>query len=256
MYPEERREKICEIVNAKKTVRVSELGELLETSEVTIRRDLEELHKRNLLVRTHGGAVASYSVSQEPSAIEFIRTNERVEEKRIIAEIAYRQILEGETIFLDGSSTVYELAKIIAEGSKSQLRIITASLTNANAFERSDNANVLILGGDINRRHNNLEGYLTNMNIRNLRADKCFVGINGIDEGFGFSTTNFPEAEQKMEMIKSSIKSYVLADHSKFGKSYMAKVDADCDFIITNKKIREYNYDWLDDKATVLFPET
>ena len=71
MFPEERREKICELVNERKTVRVSELRDLLDASEVTIRRDLEELHKKNMLVRTHGGAVASYSVGQEASAVDF-----------------------------------------------------------------------------------------------------------------------------------------------------------------------------------------
>ncbi len=254
MFPEERREKICELVNERKTVRVSELRDLLDASEVTIRRDLEELHKKNMLVRTHGGAVASYSVGQEVSAVEFIRTNERIEEKRAIAEAAYRQIRDGETIFLDGSSTVYELVKRIAEDPGKQLRVITTSLTNAAALDGCEKVGVLILGGEMNRRHNNLEGYLTNMNIRNLRADKCFIGINGIDEVFGYSTTNFPEAEQKMEMAKSSIKSYILADHTKFGKTYMAKVDIDCDFIITNKRMEEYNYDWLEDKCLLLTP--
>ena len=251
MFPEERREKICELVNERKTVRVSELRELLDASEVTIRRDLEELHKKNMLVRTHGGAVASYSVSQEASAVEFIQSHERAEEKRVIAETAYRQIKDGETIFLDGSSTVYELVKRIAEGSGKQLRVITTSLTNAAALDGCESVGVLILGGEMNRRHNNLEGYLTNMNIRNLRADKCFIGINGIDEIFGYSTTNFPEAEQ---MAKSSIKSYILADHTKFGKTYMAKVDIECDFIITNKRMEEYNYEWLEEKCLLLTP--
>lgn len=172
----------------------------------------------------------------------------------MIAEMAYRQIKDGETIFLDGSSTVYELVKRIAEGSGKQLRVITTSLTNAAALDGCESVGVLILGGEMNRRHNNLEGYLTNMNIRNLRADKCFIGINGIDEIFGYSTTNFPEAEQKMEMAKSSIKSYILADHTKFGKTYMAKVDIECDLIITNKRMEEYNYEWLEEKCLLLTP--
>ncbi len=57
-----------------------------------------------------------------------------------------------------------------------------------------------------------------------------------------------------MEMAKSSIKSYILADHTKFGKTYMAKVDIDCDFIITSKRMEEYNYDWLEDKCLLLTP--
>ena len=57
-----------------------------------------------------------------------------------------------------------------------------------------------------------------------------------------------------MEMAKSSIKSYILADHTKFGKTYMAKVDIECDLIITNKRMEEYNYEWLEEKCLLLTP--
>lgn len=255
MFPEERKQKICDIVNESGSAKVTELSQLMNISEVTIRRDLEELDQQKKLVRTHGGAIAMYSVGSEISAPELILSNKNVEEKRSIAALAYSLICDKDTIFADGSSTVHELIKLIAAGEKQDLLIIATSIVTVNALSECKNVKVIMLGGEINYRHNHVEGALTTKAIRSLRADKCFIGINGIDETFGYSTPRFPEAEQKAEMINASIQSFILADESKFGKVYLAKVDANCDFIITNSRNPDYAYDALAEKCRVLFAD-
>ncbi len=253
MFPEERKQKICDLVNEKRSIKVTELSQLMGISEVTIRRDLEELSRQKRLLRTHGGAIAMYSVGSEISAAELILSNKNVEAKRNIAALAYKLISEKDTIFADGSSTVHELIKLIAAGEKQQLIVVTTSMTTVSELSESKNAKVIMLGGEVNFRHNHVEGYLTTEAIKNLRADKCFIGINGIDETFGYSTPRFPEAELKSEMIRSSIQSFILADQTKFGNTYLARMSVECDYIITDERKQGYEYDWLADRCTVLF---
>lgn len=253
MFPEERKQKICDLVNEKRSIKVTELSQLMGISEVTIRRDLEELSRQKRLLRTHGGAMAMYSVGSEISAAELILSNKNIEEKQSIAALAYTLISDKDTIFADGSSTVHELMKLIAAGEKKQIIVVTTSMTTVSVLADSSNAKVIMLGGEVNYRHNHVEGYLTTEAIKNLRADKCFIGINGIDETFGYSTPRFPEAEQKGEMIRSSIQSFILADKSKFGNTYLARVNVECDYIITDERKWDYNYDWLADRCTMLF---
>ena len=255
MFPNERLERICDLVNEKKSVRVSELSQLLDISEVTIRRDLETLAREKRLQRTHGGAVSIHPVGDEITAPELIRSNRHVEEKRIIAEAAYGLINEKDTVFMDGSSTVNELARIIAREDRMRLFIITPSLSIVSTLAGCASVSVVMLGGEVNYRHGNVEGMLTTKGIRDMRADRCFIGINGIDQSFGFSIPRFIDAEQKNAMMASSRQSIILADHSKFGRVYMSHLSSRCDYVVTDTRIRDYDYQWLAGECKVLFAD-
>lgn len=255
MFPEERQQKIYDLVCERKSVKVSELSGLMNTSEVTIRRDLEELHNQSKLLRTHGGAIAMYSVANEVSAAELISGKKCVEEKQKIAARAYEYVNDGDTIFADSSSTVYELIRLIAQGDKKNLLVITSAPLTVNTLAGCPNAKVIMMGGEVNYRHNNVEGHITKMIIRSLRADKCFIGINGIEETFGYSTPRFPDAEAKSLILESSIQSFILADSSKFDKTYLARLTVECDNVITDRRLPGYDYAWLEERANLVFAD-
>ena len=177
------------------------------------------------------------------------------EEKMLVARAAYSLLNEKDTLFMDGSSTVHELVKLIAEGEKKHLYIITSSLSTVSALSECESITVIMLAGEVNYRHNHVEGHLTMEGIRSMRADKCFIGINGIDASFGFSTPRFVDADMKDLMITSSLQSFILADHSKFGSVYMAKVTDQCNTLITDTRIDDYDYKWLDGRCNVLFAD-
>ena len=122
MFSEERKEKILEIVNRKKSVKVSELSEVLKTSEVTVRRDLDELHNEQKLYRTHGGALilnhGQYELPWQELAVL------QIEEKRKIAKRAVKYVCDNDVIILDDSTTALELAKLIAAGSYNNLTVV------------------------------------------------------------------------------------------------------------------------------------
>mgnify|MGYP000874500363 CR=1 FL=1 len=253
MFAEERQQKIYEIICKKRSIRVSELSKMLDISTVTIRRDLEELQKQNRIVRTHGGAMIAYSVGRAIKWQDLITQNSDLKQK--IALTAYQNICEHDTILLDSSSTVFELARLIASGDKANLRIITTSLQVVQTLSNCKNCKVMIVGGDLNYVHGTVEGCVAARFIENIRVDKCFVGINGIDEKFGFSTPRYEDAEIKSLMIASSVRSFILADHTKFGKVYLAKVDP-CSCLITDTKIPGFSYNLLEQKSDIIFADS
>lgn len=94
---------------------------------------------------------------------------------------------------------------------------------------------------------------MTSKFIRDIRVDKCFIGINGIDEDFGYSTPRFEDAELKVLSMASANQSFILADHTKFGKVYLTRVDAVCDYLITDTRQSGYPYESLEPQTTVVF---
>ena len=255
MLADDRFKRICDLVNEKGAVRVTELSELLGVSEVTIRRDLENLAREKRLQRTHGGALSMHPVGDEITAPELIRNHRHVEEKRLIARVAYDMINEKDTLFMDGSSTVNELARLIARENRKRLFIITPSMSIVSALQEVESVSVIMVGGEVNYRIGHVEGALATESIRNMRADKCFIGINGVDQSFGFSFPRLIEIDLKGSMMRSSRQSIILADHTKFGRVYMARLNTRCDCVITDTRLKDYDYQWLMDECTLLFAD-
>jgi DeoR family transcriptional regulator of aga operon len=127
MLGEERRAQIVQIVRNKGHVRVNELAGLFNTSAVTVRNDLNELHQRGLLFRSHGGAVSSGTILREPPVHERLKT-QSVEKQRIGA-MAAKMINDGETVILDAGTTTLEIARQIKK--KQGLQIITSGVNIA-----------------------------------------------------------------------------------------------------------------------------
>lgn len=250
MFAEERQEKICEMVNQRNSVKVSELSEVLETSEVTIRRDLEELQRQKRIIRTHGGAMSTYNVGKPINFTQLI--SRECSEKHQIALAAYEMIEEDDTILLDTSRTVNELVNVIASGNKKNIRVITTSLVALDVLGKSQNCTVQIVGGEVNFAWKTVEGSAACRFIRDIRVDKTFIGINGIDEEFGFSTPRYADADIKIEMLHSAHCGIILADHTKMGKTYLARVNTP-DYLITDKEVSGFSYDSLGAAVNVLF---
>lgn len=242
MFAEERQERIFQIVNQRSSVRVSELSDELDISEVTIRRDLDELQRQKRIIRTHGGAMSTYSAGKGKSFSQ--HAVKEVELKHRIARAAYDMIQDDDTILLDNSSSVNELVKLIACGSKKNLRIITTSLLAPSMLAETENCTVQIVGGEVNFKYQSVEGSSACRFIRGIRVDKSFVGINGVDEEFGFSTPRYIDADIKNDILHSAHCSIILADHTKLGKTFLAHVDAP-NYLITDEMVSGFSYEGL-----------
>jgi len=255
MFAEERQQKIFDMICQEKSMRVQQLSKLLNISEVTVRRDLEELHKQKKVIRTHGGAMAYYPVGKSIKVPELMADTRLLSEKRAVATAAYAFINDYDTILLDGSSTVYELVNLLARNEKEHLIIITTSPLSVVALSGLKNCQVIMAGGMVSYAHNTVEGHIANKFIKDIRVDKCFIGINGVDEDFGYSTPRFEDAEIKALSIACANQSFILADRTKFGKVYLARVDVVCDYLITDSRQSEYPYEALNPQTTVVFAD-
>lgn len=253
MFAKERQSKIEQVILERGSASVLKLSRMLGVSEVTVRKDLDQLQKENRIVRTHGGAVVKYQ--SRPNVRFQNLVSVCVEEKQLIAKKALEFIEDGDSIVLDCSTTVCELAVLINASELKNLTVITNSIMTAQVFSK-DTIEVIIVGGSLNPNINAVMGPIAENNIAALNADKCFLGMNGVDEEFGFSTDGFSDAAVKVSICKSSKQSFVLADHTKFGKKYLAKVfdlDEEIDYLITDRKCEDADYQAIEKKIQVIY---
>lgn len=254
MLVEERKEQICDLLNTKKAVRVSELSRRFNVSETTIRHDLDELQDEKKIRRTHGGAVALYPAGRKYVISDLAVKNEA--EKKMIAERAYEFIEDNDAVLFDGSSTVLELCKIIAEGNRKDLIIVTNAFSVVTVLNNKKDIRIFHVGGEVRYPINSSVGKIAEETVSGMRVDKVFLGVNGIDTDYGYSITDLDEASVKQKMLRSAKQSFVLADHTKFGASCMAKVadfSGEIDFLITDARMPDFSYDPYEEAVNLIF---
>lgn len=236
MFAEERKAKILEILNTSYRIEVNDLTEELQVSESTIRRDLQDLEQAGLLKRTHGGAVKLENTSFEPTMDEKELTN--IEEKIEIGKRAASFIQDNDTVILDAGTTTLQIAKNIQA---KNVTVLTNSMLIALELLNNREVEVIIAGGHARREIVSIVGPITDKIIRSFRVDKAFVGTNGITIEDGCTTPNVDEAYTKSIMIQSAKETYIVADHSKFGKVSFARIAEldEIDGIITDKGIEQ-----------------
>ncbi|HEU5139346.1 MAG TPA: DeoR/GlpR family DNA-binding transcription regulator [Bacillales bacterium] len=236
MFATQRKAKILERLEEKKSVTVTMLAEDLGVSESTIRRDLEDLEEQGELKRTFGGAVLTEVSTFEPSLPE--KVVHYPEEKSAIGRKALSLIESGDTILLDSGTTTLEIARNLPD---MEITVVTNSLQIGQELSSYRNVKLLFLGGELRPTTGAFVGSLTESLLSQLNVDKLFLGTNAIDLEHGVTTPNTTEAATKRAMIHSAREVILTADHSKFGKISLVKVCdfADLDVILTDSDLPE-----------------
>jgi DeoR family transcriptional regulator of aga operon len=217
---DERRSQIMQIISSSGRVRVQDLVRRFGTTSVTIRNDLNELQKRGLLLRSHGGAAKVDSKQYESPFQDRIQSHR--EEKRRIGVLAASLIQDGETIILDSGTTTDEIAKQIKN--RSRLQVITNGVNIANELLGSRGVTTVILGGTLRNDSASIVGRSTEEMLSQLSADKLFVGGAGCDPDFGISGANLEEAMVNKAMVSIAREIILVADSSKFDKRSMSRI--------------------------------
>lgn len=233
MLAEERRFRIREMLSGQRTIAASDLCAALGVTAATIRRDLAALEHDGVLVRSHGGAVSRMSsTSFQPSyqTLSHIHSTE----KHAIAREAEHLVLDGETVFLEGSTTVYELACCLNQ--RKRLTVVTNSPTIVCQLQRSTGVTVLCTGGDLQKDTFYFSGEWAQRALSEIRLDKAILGVSAIDISYGVSTANHAEAQIKKMITKAAKTRIALVDHSKFGTQSFAYVGpvTDIDVLVTD----------------------
>lgn len=235
MLTEERHNLILEFLAKRGISKISELVEITNTSESTIRRDLTFLESISMLKRIHGGATLPKGRLAEPSYQE--KEVRSVEEKKAIAKCAATIIEDGDSIYLDAGTSTFKMIQYI---DKKDITVFTNGLKHIDALiER--NINSYILSGKVKNSTKAVIGLDALKSLQKYRFDKCFLGINSIHMDYGFTTPDSEEAVLKENAIKHSNRAFVLADDSKFGEVSFVKIaDLKEAVIITNSEIDNY----------------
>ncbi|MCO4468519.1 PTS system, lactose-specific, repressor [Streptococcus infantarius subsp. infantarius] len=223
-----------------KFVRLDDLVSLLDTSESTVRRDLDELESERKLHRVHGGAELPHSLQEEFTNQQ--KSIKNIQEKMQVARKAASLISNDDVIFVDAGTTNELLLGYL---NQDNLTVVTNSIHHA-AKLVDKNIQTIIIGGHVKKSTDASIGAVAYEQIKQLNFDKAFLGINGIDEEF-LTTPDMEEAVIKKTVIENARKLYIVTDSSKIGRVSFAKVDKiENATIITNqssgalmKKIKE-----------------
>lgn len=206
-----RRQLIVEAVMAEGAIRIEEITERYGISLMTAHRDIDELAERGLLHKSRG-VVSATSTSLVESS-DLYRATRQLEEKQAIAEVAVTYLEPGQAIFLDDSTTVFQMARYLP--ARTPLTVITNSLTLMNELKNIRDLTLLGLGGQYHNWCNAFMGHMTREEIAGLRANTFFVSMSAImgDTVFHQSAET---VETKRAMFESAEKRFLLMDHTKF----------------------------------------
>lgn len=205
-------------IKQQKILTVEAAIELTHASESTIRRDFEMLEQEGWVKRFHGGAEYTLKPKDE---IEFMtRYVVRQPDKELIAKYAASLVDDGDTIFLDGGTTVIHMIPYL-QGK--DIHVVTNGLSHVPLLLEY-NIPTTILGGEIKEVTSVVVGEETSRQLSFYFFDKAFLGTNAISETHGFSTPDVREAAVKSMVVRHSKAPYFLADASKFGTSAFSKI--------------------------------
>lgn len=209
-----------EALNAHGRLAVGELADRFGVSEMTVRRDLEELERQGLCRRVHGGAVPAMSRSYEPPFA--VRERLAGAAKAKIAVGLVDQLNGGETVLLDVGTTTLAVARALR--GRSNLTVLTASLPIATLLADEPGLRVICLGGVVRRGEHSLVGSLTQGAIQQFVVDVCVLGVGGLDAEVGVTEFNLEDAAVKRTVLERSQRLIVVADRSKLGTVAFAVV--------------------------------
>ncbi len=220
MLPLERQNLILEILERKQAVTVEELCATLYSSGATIRRDLQVLENNGMIRRTHGGAVHIDSSAKDYPMT--LRENENLSAKDLMAQRAFSHIRDGQTLFMDSSSTVCRLARRLT--GFQHLRVITNGLKTASILADIDGIEVYSTGGRLRDNAMSFTGSQAVGFVQQFNADYAFISCRGVDPDVGITDSDESEAALKRSYMQNSRRVVLLCDSSKLGQRYFCKI--------------------------------
>ena len=225
-----RRSAILQILKKNSNVSVTELSKRFGVSEVTIRKDLNLLKDRNLLVRTRGGAITNDTGANEDEMSIRFKKLAHYREKQAIGRAAADLIEDGDIIIIDSGTTALQVACNLHQFKN--LTVLTNALNVAQEVLSYKRFNVILLGGNIRSSSESVVGALAESNLKMFYCDKLFLGVDSFSVENGISTPSVEEANINQIMISRSRKVITVFDSSKVNKRSFAfitdlsKIDA------------------------------
>ncbi len=236
MLKQQRQDEIVKQVLRRGPVSVTELAADLNISEITIRRDLDELDKSGHLKRIRGGAQPLSPRDPEPPVVH--RQISQVIEKKAIGEAAVQLVSDGDVIALESGSTTLELARALRRRVWQHLQVVTNSFAITEGLMRVPGVQLIFVGGIVNCDELGTFGVLTEEMLKRMSINKLFIGCRGInpDTGLSHDVQAAAEIATVRALAEASKKVFVLADHTKFERTFLVQMlpIGDVDGVVTD----------------------
>ncbi|MDC3418048.1 DeoR/GlpR family DNA-binding transcription regulator [Aquibacillus salsiterrae] len=247
MLVAERQQKIVDLVNERKSIRVTELSNIFSVTEETIRRDLEKLEKEKQLARSHGGAVSI----QSKDDIELPYSQREVmnvKEKKEIALEAVKHVEVGDKIILDASTTAWYMAKALPN---KPITVLTNSIKVAMELSAKKEITVISTGGVLLPDSLAYVGPLAETALDSYHVNKAFISCKGLHLDRGISESDEQQARIKKQMMDITESVYIMIDHSKFGVQAFSRISGleTIDHIITDSKVDSITVEKIMDRS-------
>ncbi|AWK51917.1 DeoR family transcriptional regulator [Clostridium beijerinckii] len=237
MFTEERFNIILQELKKKGIVSVTDLVKMLDSSESTIRRDLNSLDKKGLLKKIHGGAISIDESSSKHDYMVDVRQSLNVDEKYETAKHAASLIEDGDVIYIDAGTTTEVLIEFIKA---EDIIAVTNGIVHAKKLLEKG-FRTFILGGEVKVSTEAIIGSNTVEELKKYNFSKGFFGVNGVSNKNGYTTPDVNEAMVKSQAMKMCKQSFVLADTSKLEKVSFATFGAIADATLITTKIDDKN---------------
>ncbi len=245
-----RHERILSLLESRGFVSIGSLAKSFAVSEQTVRRDLNDLERRGLVTRYHGGA----GLPPVTGDVDYDKRKRRhAQEKRRIATLVASQIPEGATIFIDIGTTMEAVAEALLQHRR--LTVVTNHLTVAMILNRKRDFQVILAGGVLKHNDQATTGEATREFLEKFRVGYGIFGIGGISEDGDLMDYDFRDIGVSTTAMKISRKRLVALDHSKFDSNAMVRVAhlRDIDMVFTDEVPRQRLTRMLSDNKVALF---
>lgn len=231
----ERRQEIMVMIKRDQSVRVHDLAPKFNVTEETIRRDLDKLDKEGKVKKTYGGAVLVNPVSEDPSFSDRLKVN--MDSKKSIGMKAATLIKDGETIFIDMSTTALEVIKAVPFNIN--ITVITNSLEAIVTLGKMANIKLISIGGTFDKSNQYMGGTMANRFIEHYYVDKTFFSVKAFSKDRGIMDSKEEIAEIKNRMVKNAREAILVIDHSKFNQGALFNVIdlRDLEMVVTDYKL-------------------
>ncbi|MGI5850284.1 MAG: DeoR/GlpR family DNA-binding transcription regulator, partial [Christensenellales bacterium] len=233
MFKAARIQAIKDIITERKQADVATLSSILGVSEVTIRKDLDELQDIGIIIKTHGGALYNekFHDTEEINGVPYNK------DKEYIGLIAAQMVKERNDIFLGPGGTCYYIAKALKE--KRNIKVVTNNRLVLNVLAESPYVDVILTGGQFNSGINAMTGDMVHKALKDILLDKAFISVSGVHLKYGYMVSNEEELKIYKTIINIAKEVIIVADHTKFNTTSFLKLGPIniVNKIITNKNI-------------------
>jgi DeoR/GlpR family transcriptional regulator of sugar metabolism len=222
MLAEQRKMLIVEELRRRGAVRVSELTELFQVSDMTIRRDLDALAASGLVEKVHGGATVRGRLSTDEPGFE-AKSHRQLSEKEAIARTASALVEPGQAVGLTAGTTTWRLAHHLLD--VPDLTVVTNCIEVAAVLHRERRPDLtVVLTGGVRTPSDALVGPVAIAALRSLHVDLLFMGVHGMAQDVGFTTPNLLEAETDQALMASAERVVVVADRTKWDVRGLSRI--------------------------------